>query len=57
MLKPLTVWIMVNYGKSFKEMGTPGHPTYLLRNQYAGQEATVRTGHERTDWFKIGKGA
>ena len=56
MLKPLTVWIMVNYGKSFKEMGTPGHPTYLLRNQYAGQEATVRTGHERTDWFKIGKG-
>ena len=39
-----------------KEMGIPGHLTCLLRNLYAGQEATVRTGHETTDWFQIGKG-
>ena len=39
-----------------KEMGTPDHLTYLLRNLYAGQEATVRTGHEITDGFQIGKG-
>ena len=39
-----------------KEMGIPDHLTYLLRNLYAGQEATVRTGHGTTDWFKIGKG-
>ena len=37
-------------------MGIPDHPTYLLRNLYAGQEATVRTGHGTTDWFQIGKG-
>ena len=37
-------------------MGIPDHLTYLLRNLYAGQEATVRTGHETTDWFPIGKG-
>ena len=37
-------------------MGIPDHLTYLLRNLYAGQEATVRTGHETTDWFQIGKG-
>ena len=37
-------------------MGIPDHLTYLLRNLYAGQEATVRTGHGRTDWFQIGKG-
>ena len=37
-------------------MGTPDHLTCLLRNLYAGQEATVRTGHETTDWFQIGKG-
>ena len=37
-------------------MGTPDHLTYLLRNLYAGQEATVRTGHRPTDWFQIGKG-
>ena len=36
-------------------MGIPGHLTCLLRNLYAGQEATVRTGHETTDWFQIGK--
>ena len=37
-------------------MGIPDHLTYLLRNLYAGQEATVRTGHRITDWFQIGKG-
>ena len=37
-------------------MGIPDHLTYILRNLYAGQEATVRTGHGRMDWFKIGKG-
>ena len=37
-------------------MGIPAHLTYLLRNLYAGQEATVRTGHGTTDWFQIGKG-
>ena len=39
-----------------KEMGIPHHLTCLLRNLYAGQEATVRTGHGTTDWFQIGKG-
>ena len=39
-----------------KEMGIPDHITCLLRNLYAGQEATVRTGHETMDWFQIGKG-
>ena len=39
-----------------QEMGIPDHPSCLLRNLYAGQEATVRTRHETTDWFKIGKG-
>ena len=39
-----------------KEMGIPDHLTYLLRTLYAGQEATVRTGHGTTDWFQIGKG-
>ena len=39
-----------------KEMGIPEHLTGLLRNLYAGQEATVRTGHGTTDWFQIGKG-
>ena len=39
-----------------KEMGIPDHLTCLLRNLYAGQEATVRTGHGTTDWFQIGKG-
>ena len=37
-------------------MGIPDHPTCLLRNLYAGQEATVRTGHGTTDWFQIAKG-
>ena len=42
--------------KILQEMGIPDHLTYLLRNLYAGQEATVRTGHGTTDWFHIGKG-
>ena len=57
-----------DYGKAFecvdhnklwkvlKQMGIPDHLTCLLRNLYAGQEATVRTGHGTTDWFQIGKG-
>ena len=42
--------------KILKEIGIPDHLTCLLRNLYAGQEATVRTGRRTTDWFKIGKG-
>ena len=42
--------------KILKEMGIPDHLTCILRNLYAGQEATVRTGHGRIDWFQIGKG-
>ena len=42
--------------KILKEMGIPDHLTCLLRDLYAGQEATVRTGHGTTDWFQIGKG-
>ena len=42
--------------KILQEMGIPDHLIYLLRNLYAGQEATVRTGHGTTDWFQIGKG-
>ena len=42
--------------KILKEMGIPDHLTDLLRNLYAGQEATVRTGHGTTNWFQIGKG-
>ena len=42
--------------KILQEMGIPDHLTCLLRNLYAGQEATVTTGHRTTDWFKIGKG-
>ena len=51
--KPLTVWITTNW-KILQEMGIPDHLTFLLRNLYAGQEATVRTGHGTTDWFQIG---
>ena len=59
---------LIDYGKAFdcvdhnklwkilKEMGIPYHLTCLLRNLYAGQEATVRTGHGTRDWFQIGKG-
>ena len=57
----------INYAKAFdcvdhntlwkieKEIGIPDHLTCLLRNLYAGQEATVRTGHATTDWFQTGK--
>ena len=59
----------INYAKAFdcvdhnklwkilKGMGIPDHLTHLLRNLYAGQEATVRTGHGPTDWFQVGEGA
>ena len=52
---PLTMWITINW-KILKEMRIPDHLTFLLRNLYAGQEATVRTGQGTTDWFQIGKG-
>ena len=58
MPKPLTVWIM-DHSKLWKilqELGIPDHLTCLLRNLYAGQEATVRTGHGTTDRLQIGKG-
>ena len=54
MPKPVTLWITTNCGK-FLEMGIADHLTCLLRNLYAGQEATVRAGHETTDCFQIGK--
>ena len=54
MSKTLTVWITTNCGRFLKEMGIPDHLTCLLRNLYAGQEATSRTGHG-TDWFQIEK--
>ena len=54
MPKPLTAWI-TKLWKILKEIGIPDHLTCLLRNLYAGQEATVRTGHGTTDWFQIGK--
>src|SRR5574341_478502 len=54
MTKPLTVWITINW-KILQEMGISDHLTCFLRNLYAGQEATVRTGHGTTDWFQIGK--
>ena len=55
--KTLTVWITTNCGKILQEMGIPDHLTCLLRNLYAGQDTTVTTGHGKTDWFQIGKGA
>ena len=55
MPKLLNVWITRNW-KIIQEMGIPDLLTCLLRNLYAGQEATVRTGHGTTDWFHIGKG-
>ena len=48
MLKPLTMWIITNW-KILQEMGIPDHLTWLLRNLYAGQEVTVRTGHGTMD--------
>ena len=55
MPKPLIVWITTNCGKFLKESGISDHLICLLRNVYAGQEATVRTGHKTTNWFQIGK--
>ena len=55
MPKPLTVWITKPW-KILKDMGIPGHLTCLLRNLYASQEVTVRTGHRTTDWLQIRKG-
>ena len=52
--KALTVWITTNCGKFRKKW--QDHLTCLLRNLYAGQEATVTTGHGTKDWFQIGKG-
>ena len=63
-----TIYFFIDYTKAFdfvdqnklwkniQEVGIPDHLTCLLRNLFAGQEATVRTGHGTTDWFKIGKG-
>ena len=56
MSKPLTVWIVTNCGTFLKEVGIPDHLTCLLRNMYAGQEATVRTGQGTTDWFQVCQG-
>ena len=53
--KPLTVSITTNW-KLLEEMGISDHLSGLLRNLYAGQEATVRNGHGTTDWIQIGKG-
>ena len=50
------MWITKKLWKILQEMGIPDHLTCLLRNLYARQEATVRTGHGTTDWFQIGKG-
>ena len=55
MPKPLTVWMTTNW-KILQDMGIQDHLTCLLRNLYAGQEATVRTGHGSMEWFQIGKG-
>ena len=54
MPKPLTMWVTINW--KIQEMAIPDHLTCLLRNLYAAQEATVRTGHGTTDWFQMGKG-
>ena len=56
MPKSLTVLITKKLWKILQEMGIPDHLACLLRNLYAGQEATVRTGHGTTNWFQIGKG-
>ena len=54
-LKPLSVQITTDW-KILQEMGIPDHLTCLLRNLYAGQEATIRTGHGTMNWLQIGKG-
>ena len=51
---PKPVWITINW-KILQEMGRPDHLTCLLRNLYAGQEVTLRTGHGKTGWFKLAK--
>ena len=51
----MTVWITTNW-KILQEMGIPDHFPCLLKNLYAGQEATIRTGHGTMNWFQIGKG-
>ena len=56
MPKPLSMWITTKVWNILKEMGIPDYLTCLLRNLYAGQEATVRTGRGTRDWFQIGKG-
>ena len=56
MPKPLTVWIKTNSGKFFQRWEYQTTWTAYFRNLYAGQSATVRTGHVTTDWFQIGKG-
>ena len=53
--KPLTVWITTNW-KILQETGIPDYITCILRNLYADQEASVRTGHGTADWFQIGRG-
>ena len=55
MPKPLSEWITTNW-KILEEMVIPDYLICLLRNLFAGQEATIRTGHGTTDWFQIGKG-
>ena len=55
MPKPLPVWITTNW-RLLKEIGIPDHLTCLLKNLYAGHEATIRTGYGTTDWFQTGKG-
>ena len=55
MPKPLTVWVATNW-KILQETGILDHLICLLRNLYAGQEATARIGHGTTDWFQIRKG-
>ena len=56
MPKPLTVWMTTNCGRFLKRWEYQTHLTCLLRNLYAGQEATVSTGYGTMNWFKIGKG-
>ena len=55
MPKSLSVWLSINW-KILKEIGIPDHLTCLFRNLYVGQEATVRTGQGKTEWFQMGKG-
>ena len=55
MPKPLIIWITKKLWKILKDLGIPDHLTWLLRNLYSGQEASVRTGRGTTDWFQIRK--